>query len=251
MASRAAPNSAVGTTITARSFGVAQLQIVAFTPDEEVSSAKLERTLLPRWDVLFDGERFLLPAGELIPREVPRVLLQNKSADLKCEISSERIALSWHKARPDASVPPNFLGEAVRLIDQYVQSSNARVGRLAAVLVRFAPVSSPGLLLARHFCQPRWYEQPFNRPENFELHAHKVFLLAQTFRVNSWVRSKTAFATGPTGTLHGIAVEQDLNTLQEEAAKLSFANSEIAAFVAAASSEFDVILHQYYPELPS
>lgn len=233
--------------ITARDFTLARLQVTVFTPDEEISGAKLARTLLPKWEQWFDGERFLMPTVGPLPREVPRAILQSQDGAWRCEISSERVNIYWQKTSADADMPNTFGSQAIQLLDEYTATFGARVGRLAAVMTRFAPHPSPGRFLAEHFCDKRWLVKPFNRPENFEIHAHKVFFLAQKFTVNSWVRTRTAHASGPTATLPGISVEQDLNTLQEESGTRQFSSNDIQSFASAALPEFDAILSQYFP----
>jgi hypothetical protein len=118
---------------------------------------------------------------------------------------------------------------------------------MAAVLHRYAQHPSPGEFLARQFCQERWLSGPLTRPENFELHTHKTFLLAEKLRVNSWLRSKTGMATTRQENHPAVVVEQDLNTLAEEAGKREFTREEIERFFSAVVPEFDKILQLYYP----
>lgn len=179
--------------LTFEDFRLASYQATLFTPDEEVSSVKLIKGLLPRWTERFDAEPTIVPAMEGIPREVPRLILQSKSEDWRCEIASARINLFWRKPKADAPEPTlaQFFAEATRLLNEYREFLGARVGRIAAVLKRYAQHPSPGLFLAKHFCRESWLTRPLNRPEHFELHAHKRFSLAGRFDVNSWVRSKT------------------------------------------------------------
>ena len=103
------------------------------------------------------------------------------------------------------------------------------------------------MLLAKHFCKDRWYKAPLNRPENFELHAHKRFTLASDFAVNSWARSKTGKLSGDGEEKTVVLFEQDLNTLAEEAPKRDFGEVEIKKFFGAAATELDSILDLYYP----
>jgi hypothetical protein len=244
---RAIPSAATLKPVTANDFAIAQMQASLFTPDEEVSSAKLLKELTPRWQSRFDGDPFVLPVSTGVPREVPRLVLHQKNGEWRCEISSERINVFWLKARADLTFPESFAREAVPLLTEYVEFQRARVGRMAAVVTRYTPYPQPGLFLARHFCQERWADAPLNRPENFELHAHKTFVLGNKFRVNSWVRNKTGMSGSPSGQSPVIVVEQDLNTLLEELATNSFSATDVARFFAAAQSEFEVILNLYYP----
>lgn len=234
--------------VTAQDFTIAQMQATLFTPDEEVSSAKLLKGLVPKWSSRFDADPFAIPLTGPVPREVPRLVLHQRAAEWRCEISSERINLFWQKARAECVFPRSFVSEAVQLLTEYVDFLGARVGRMAAVATRYVQHANPALFLARHFVQDRWADAPFNRPESFELHAHKTFIMARRFKVNSWVRSKTGMAGSSIGQTPVIVVEQDLNTLNEEVPASTFSAADLAEFFGAADAEFDSILNLYYPK---
>jgi hypothetical protein len=237
--------------LSAKDFAVAQVQATIFTPDEEVSAAKLAKGLLPKWAQRFDGEPFVLPSPlGGIPRELPKVVLHNKAGDWRCEIASERASVFWRalgSGETGVSLA-SFYKEAVRLLREYKEFLSARVGRMAAVTTRFADHPNPGLFLTHHFCQERWFKAPLNRPENLELHAHKKFLLGGRYTVNSWVRNKTGVLTLGEKQVSIVFVEQDINTLAEEATARDFTHEDVAGFFAAAAGEFDVILGLYYPD---
>jgi hypothetical protein len=224
------------------------MQAALFTPDEEVSAAKLLQGLAPTWAKRFDGEPMVVPSQLGLPPEVPKLILHSRDQSWRCEIASARINIHWLKSQE--STPriglDRFYDEAVALLHQYRGFLRARVGRLAAVITRFAYHASPGPFLARHFCQERWLVAPFNRPESFELHAHKKFPMAD-FTVNSWVRSKTGLLGSKGEQRPIVLVEQDLNTLGEETETRDFSEGEINAFFRASVGELDTILNLYYP----
>ena len=245
---RAAPPPAKLKVLAARDFvAIGQMQATLWTPEAEVSGAKLLMQLVPRWQSRFDSEPVVLPTASGLPRDLPRLILQQQRGEWRCEVSAERINVYWQKTKPDSTQPTKFALEAAELFDEYIRFLGARVGRMAAVLTRYAPHPSPALFLARHFCDARWAKAPFNRPENFELHAHKTFTLAKRFSVNSWVRNKTGFAATEGGQVGVVLVEQDLNTLFEEIGERSFTPSDVREFFSAAHAEFDSILNLYYP----
>ena len=97
--------------------------------------------------------------------------------------------------------------------------------------------------LIEHFCKERWLQRPLNRQANFELHAHKRFTMDNYFVVNSWVRNKTGSVESEPIAL----VEQDINTLPEEAETRSFSTDETVRFFRAVVPELDLILSLYYP----
>jgi hypothetical protein len=235
--------------LTVRMFRLASCQATLFTPDEEISTTRLLDGLVHRWHDRFDADPVIIPANEDIPREDPRMILGSTSGDWRCEIASTRINLSWRRTNTTTAEPAlfGFYAEATRVLNEYAGFLNARVGRMGAVLNRFAEHATPGLFLARHFCQDRWSAAPLNRPENFELHAHKRYRLAGAFEVNSWVRNKTG--TVPGEHPHPIvSVEQDLDTLAEDSDRRRFSAEEIARFFGECGYVFDSILWLYYPE---
>lgn len=123
-----------------------------------------------------------------------------------------------------------------------------RIGRLAGLATRFARHPHPGLFLARHFCDKRWEQAPLNRPESFELHAHKSFDLGvRPFVANSWVRSKTASMTETEPASPIVLIEQDINTRSQDVATHAFSRTDVAGFFADVGRELDVMLDIYYP----
>jgi hypothetical protein len=236
---------------SASDFVLASCQATLFTPVAEVSAVRLLTRLLPDWADRFDADPMVLPLPEAVPREVPRLMLQSRSEEWKCEIASGRMSVIWQKtarATEPTSLAERY-GMLIPLLAQYSTALESRVGRLAAVASRYLEHGSPARFLASHFCKDPWLQAVLNRPDDFELHAHKVFLLAGRFQVNSWVRNKTGLLNLPGDEAQKpiVLAEQDLNTLAEEQATRNFAADEIAAFFRAAAVGFDETLPLYYP----
>jgi hypothetical protein len=179
--------------ITAQDFRLASCQATLFTPDEEVSSIKLIRGLLPKWTERFDAEPPSMPVADGLPRETPRLILESQSHVWRCQIASARIDLFWRKTIVDPSdiTLDEFFRVAIQLLNEYQEFLGARVARIAAVLNRYAEHPTPGPFVAWHFCQERWFPPSHTDIESCELHVHKRFVLAEQFQVNLWVRSKT------------------------------------------------------------
>jgi hypothetical protein len=233
------------TSLRATDFELASCQASLFTPDEEISSSRLLKALLPVWGDVFDGEPTVLPAGAGFPKEVPRVLLVSKSGEWRCQVASSRLDMHWHRAA--AGPAGEFFFRAAELLTVYVKLIGTRVGRVAAIVNRYAYHDQPASFLARHFCKPRWNVAPLNRPEQFELHAHKTYRMAAATTVNSWVRSKTGIVATDGGEQPAVIVQQDLNSLVGDAPNKSFAEGELRSFFEAVTMEFDQILELYYP----
>lgn len=236
-------------TLSANSFRLSSCQATLFTPDEEVSAAKLVTGLLPKWLDHFDADPSVLPLQEVVPRELPKLILLSKSGLWKCEIASARINLFWFRSKASDTEPrtQDFFTSSLRFLNEYVAFQRARVGRMAAVLKRYAEHPSPGSYLVAHFCQGRWLSGPMKVSESFELHVRTNYNLADKFRVNSWIRNKTGQVFPPDEKRPIILVEQDLNTLAEEAATMDFTTEDVEMFYTAAAVDSDRILRSYYP----
>lgn len=239
--------------LTADDFKLASCQASIFTPDEEVSSLTFLKAVFPSWLKHFDGEPLILPRrarpkdAQPAIREIPTIVLSSSSGAWRCEIADARMNVVWSALRDQENEESisEVIGTTKRFMAEYIDSLRVRVGRMAAVINRYAQHPSPGLLLARHFCQTRWGEAPLNRPESFELHAHKRFNLGAKYVVNSWVRSRTAVIGENQEPI--VSVEQDLNTLSEEASSRQFSTDDVSEFLSLAAAEFDSILALYYP----
>lgn len=236
--------------ITRANFELARCQATAYTPDYELSARGFLRELYADWADLFDDEPQTIPPLPALPREVPRVTLQSRSREWKCEIASGRINLHWQQREEttDRIGLETFFSRATTLLLRYRGFINDRIGRLSAVVTRFAEQERPGLFLARHFCQERWDTAPLNRPESFELSAHKVFHMGNSFKVNSWARNKTGRITVKGVSKPLVVFEQDINSLDSESKTREFTVDEIKNFYELATTELDFILGLYYPE---
>ncbi|MCH7591375.1 MAG: hypothetical protein IH989_01155 [Planctomycetes bacterium] len=238
--------------LSSTEFVLASCQATAFTTDADLSVSKAMKDFYPLVASLFDGEPIVLPAiPEGAPIEIPRVILDSSTHEWRCELSPARANLYWRKT--DSTVKPieltEFFEKSVEILIQYTERLASRVGRLAALVTRFAEHETPGVFLARHFCKERWDEAPLNRPENFELHAHKTFCLADEFTVNSWARSKSGRLSKETDRRPVVLFEQDLNTLAEDANSRSFGEADTRRFFGNVTTELDTILHLYFPDV--
>jgi hypothetical protein len=236
--------------VTASSFELASCQATVFTPDGDLAVSKVMKALYPPLSDLFDDDPTILPPAPAgAPLEIPRIILESKSHAWRCEFSPARVNIYWRRTKSvEACVAlGEFFGKATEILLQYTDLLSPRIARLAALVTRFATHEEPGLLLARHFCKDRWDKAPLNRPENFELHAHKQFTLASDLTVNSWARNKTGKLTGDGDERLVVLFEQDLNTRAEEAPSKDFTPTEIKKFFGAAASELDGILGLYFP----
>lgn len=236
--------------ITYSSFLVSNWQATVYTPEGDFSTSKVMSLFYPKWAKTFDADPEVIPKLPVFPVEIPRITLRNQENSLRLEIAAARLNLfgeSRESESPDELLV-SFFKDAIDIFRDYHEITGFGFGRLAAIIKRYAKHESPGYFLARHFCKERWDDEPFDRPTNFEIHAHKTFSFLGEFKVNSWARSKTGRFVKEGKKFPIILFEQDINTLAEEANERAFNLKEIQQFFTNVLSEFDGIHRLYYPE---
>jgi hypothetical protein len=228
------------------SFRTSAGRAAIFIPGSQFMAQHIYVKLPTRWHERFDGNPTMLPVSEEHPPEVPLLILQSQSGEWRCSITRARIDLFHNTSSTDHHVDPRmFFEEACDFLIEFREVFNLRVGRLAAICTRYLEMERPGQVLANHFCREDRLKSPLKRTESFELHAHKRFHLYEDLNVNSWIRNKTGTLRINNSPI--VLVEQDINTLAEQAPTREFDNQEIRAFFDHTSEELDTILALYYP----
>jgi len=227
---------------------IASIQASLFTPNFSFDSSAILRELFAIQPELFDGAPTVLPIPQDAPPEIPRITLKNMDQSLKLDVSPSRINLYRTKsAADDIVIIDEFTNLASQFLNNYLERVNARCGRLAAVIRRFLIIEKPGFEIAAHFCREEFMEAPFDRPESFEVHAHKVYDLSDFDRVNSWVRIRSGVAQfADRAPQHAIIIEQDINTLSEGMENRDYSEQQINRFFEIVADEFDIILRLYF-----
>jgi hypothetical protein len=224
--------------LAAQDLGLAVCQASVYTPDGEFEAARLLRGLAPACLERFDTEPQVVshPAS---PH--PRILLHSTTGMWRCEIAADRTDFYW--IRPEARAPAPMVDEfyqvAAGVLAHYAEVSGSRIGRLAAVVKRLAEHTAPALLAVDHFTRPELAGTALEGTESFELYAHKRHVLGR-FVVNAAMRCRAA----GDGT---VDIEQDLNTLAEQAASRRFTLEEIAEFFRLTAREHEHVLALYFP----
>jgi hypothetical protein len=198
------------------------------------------------WGEVYDANPVSIPLPPSIPSDVPTVTLSSGDGSRRLEIARSRANLFVIRQEDQESLDIKEIYP--QLADQLAtifERDGIVLGRLAAVVHRAALSTDPAKTLARLYFQDRWLDAPLNRPEQLELHAHKVFDFPNGLLVNSWMRIRTAELV-PTGD-RAIAVEQDINTLQEKRGESNFQRGDVANFYRQSATELDAILRLYFP----
>lgn len=228
--------------------GIASIQSTIFTPGFSFDSPLVLRRLLEiEGSDLFDGAPTVLPIPEDAPREIPRITLQSSNRFFTIDVAPSRTNLYRTKSAEDDIININdFITFSSQFLTNYMEIVNARCGRIAAIIRRFAVIENPGHEIAEHFCKEEFMVAPFNRPGSFEIHAHKVYDLSDFDQVNSWVRIRSGVARfTDRAQQHAIIIEQDINTLSEEMENRDYSEQQINRFFEIVADEFDIILRFY------
>lgn len=233
--------------VDATQFQLARCQATVWTPPQHFSVLRVVRTLPEIVCRHFPRDPEVLPHVEGIPPDVPRLVSTSDDRQWRLEFAPARVNLYW--TMPDDYATDftirKFADLAIPMILGCVESSGGVVQRAATVAVRYSKHDQPGRFLAQHFCKPDLLSKPFNRPESFELHAHKTYHVIPNRPTNSWVRCKSAMLTARQEAFPVVVVEQDINTAAESTEPLS--RPETQAFFEAATVALDAILNLYFP----
>jgi len=234
----------IGVVVTFKQFDNVEMQVVLFTPGLQFSAARLLRSDDSRL-LKFDGEPMVFPNADDLPPDVPRMILTSVDGAFRLQASPKRVDVFVNKIQAAGPrTAESVLADVGPILEAYVQATNAVVNRIAVVRKSLARMDQPAKAMATHFCKDRWISGPLNRPESFEIHAHKVYTLYGSLEVNSWIRCKTARINQESNP-PGILVEQDCNTLADKVRDFSL--PEISEFLAAVPGSFDETLSLYFP----
>jgi hypothetical protein len=237
--------------LTLQDFRTATISANLFVLNRGLRGTHLLRILPEAFLARFEGDPFMLPRTEGAPLEIPRLMLQNPNTGWTCQFTGERIAIAQSEITNTAPaiVTADFYREARDLFFGLWDEIDIRPNRVAAVGIRYARQTNPGPFLVRHFCRTDRIEgpnAPLNRAENFELHAHKTYRMANEFNVNSWMRVKTG--TSEPDAAPVVIVEQDTNTKPENAAARELPREQVQRFFDTISAEQDHVLNLYFPQ---
>lgn len=211
------------------------------------TSRQIMDLALRRWSALLDAEPTLLPRLVGLPSGTPHFIVGSSDQHWRLQITEERADLFWQQQGPDDAIEPaRLIAAAVDTLLPLTELDNRlRVVRLAFIVTRVMPQENPGRTLAEFFCRTQLLQGPLNRPEGFELHAHKAYDPARGPRVNSWIRWKTAARQEEDRARDVIVVEQDLNTPLPAPDQPSFDADQVRSFFDVMQSEADAILSLY------
>ncbi len=239
--------------LTASEFFLVKMQVSMVSAIPLPNSNTTLPHLLSHWRDRFSANPTVIPVPPNAPPEVPRIMLSSSDKRYRLNIAASRVDLfEVRQARDEILDIEGFFSWCATFLADFKDTFQVKVGRIMCVITLAVEAEEPGKLLASHFCRDEWMgdDGPFNRPEDFELHAHKTFVMGGSFNVNSWVRCKTGqMLYGASGTPDNvILIEQDFNTLHEELESSDYSNGQIENFLRQAPAELSTVLNRYFPE---
>jgi len=231
--------------LIASDFNLVNAQAVIFTPDYTAFSVpKFLACILGKYAGLYDGNVQTIPLPEQAPPDIPRVILQSKSETLKLQASPSRVDSLLNNVLANKS-PEEVFAACTKVLEHYTQATEAQINRLALVFTWMHKKESSARLLIERFCKPELQTTIFNKSQSFEVHSHEKTTLGD-FSTNIWMRCKTAELVTGNNSKQIIAIEQDINTLEEEATHI-FTINEISKYFQTASLEMNRLLELYFP----
>lgn len=236
-----------GRTLKFETFSVDFCQAVLWTSGFDVSSKSLTRLTSGPWSDVFDGDPTLLPSGQNLPVDVPKLSVSSADERWRLQIGASRAEIMWQNAgHSDPVVPSAFAETCTKAFREYLDVSDELVvTRLAFVTRRFSAIANPAREIAAYFARDEILAGPFNRPNEIQINAHKVYKPTDLPTLNSWVKWRNGFVKHSGESV--VTIEQDLNTLAESIT--TFTRDEVAEFLLGAPKEADSIL-QYYLSFP-
>jgi len=198
-----------------KDFIVDMMQASVWTEGFEPSTRDVMSLAMGSWSKRFDGEPTVISQSTGLPSDFPRVIITSSDNFWRIQFSLSRLDVFWERQPSETSlVPTDFAGAALEAFESYIKSNQEiRVVRMAFIVQRHLPKSQPGRELAKYFMRPKLLDPkgPLNRPDDFQLNAHKVYSPKKLPEINSWIRWRTVILKE--GEKPAISVQQDLNTL--------------------------------------
>ena len=222
-------------------------QAVLWTSGYEVSSRVLIRLASGPWSATFDGDPTVLPTGQKLPVEVPKLSVASLDERWRIQVGTSRVDVTWQRIDDSGVISEEQFAETtMRTLNEYLRvSDDLIVSRMAFITRRFTAINEPAKEIASYFMRDAILDGPLRRPNEVQINAHKVYTPAQLPTLNSWIRWRNGFVTTTREAV--VTVEQDLNTLAES--NQIFGTTEIADFLSRAPSEAARIL-SYYLSFP-
>jgi hypothetical protein len=229
----------MATSLRINEFKFNNLQGTFFAPSSRFLPTRILSKLSERFQSQFDDIPTVLPLPDDAPPEIPRIVLKSKDKQWSLEAASWRLNYRWVQMSEAQEITlESFCKRFLDLVEFFVAIERPRIGRMALVLARYIIVEQPADVISRHFCRDLSQKKALADLANFEIHALRKARIAGRFDINSWTRFKSGQLKIPdTSSRPIVLVEQDVNTLAEEADVKEFGLDEFRDFMTASAAE--------------
>jgi hypothetical protein len=240
--------------VRATDFKISAVHVVVVTPVGGFNTAALLGSVLGRFASRYDGIPQVLPLPDEVPPEINRVTLTSKDSNWGLFAGPKQIVSAWKVSSEIAESPDRIVeiaSQCSEVVSEYIRKHSIRAGRLGFVVHRVCAHQSPQQVLIDRFCNIESRDEsseaaPFRRSTDFQIHNCKQYAI-ETFghglKINSWVRCKVVMLPPR----EGLLIEQDINTLAEEADERQFGAEEVDEFARMAATESNEIVNRYFP----
>ncbi|MCY3017594.1 MAG: hypothetical protein NTW87_00990 [Planctomycetota bacterium] len=203
-----------------------QMQVTLFTRDVFREWAQLMAHLVGIKDLGTLSDPTLMPLVDA-PPEFPRMICNFKEKGLVFEGTGKALTFKW-VGLPSGGYAEDHAKTCREVSHKCLLDC---MEKLKVVVTRTASVATwvmadldcgPGEWVARRFFREELRKAPFNRPQQTEVHSHKVYTFG-AFTVNSWGRVRTEKLANPDReklTDMAVTFMSDINTLAENAAPI-------------------------------
>lgn len=232
-------------------FKICEMQLTIFTPNIFFKKNKILKDIMESYSDKFDGDIISIPVPDDAPKEIPRVILSDNIKRYRFEIAESRTNFRIF-SRETFEIESNlklYLNFYFQLIDKYIKSTNAIIGRIGVVINKIIEKENSANFLVKYFLNKSFLENiHFHDLNNFELNFRKIISLNK-INVNSWVRCKNSKEiVRNKKRLDSILVMQDINTLSEELEQKNYSIKNLEEFVKIALDKHSEILKEIFFE---
>ena len=135
-------------------FQVVGIQVVIFTPEEQLTPAKFIASVVRTHATRYSGEVQAIPLPDRVAAEIPRVILQSPDQDFRLEAAASRINSHWISRTDSKAEVAERAAECWEPVWRFVEENSITVGRIALIVRRILRDANPAQTLIDRFCSP-------------------------------------------------------------------------------------------------
>ncbi len=230
-------------------FSISRILLTIFTPNIIFKKNNILKTMMESYSNEFDGDIISVPIPDDAPKEIPRIVLSDSAKTYRFEIAESRADFRIF-SRVNHEIEFNldkYLSFYYKLIDKYLKTTSANIGRIGIVLNNIMEKENPANFMVKYFINDRFLkDNNFQNLNEFQLNFSKKISL-NGVNANHWIKCKNIEAIGKNKkSLDFILVVQDINTPAEELEQKNYSINEIKEFVKQVNDKNTTILEEIF-----